>query len=891
MKTPQNRGSQYLFALGAIFLVLLVFIWWSVLSFRENRRNGVLKSWTAQEMEIVRGAARTAQAWLQMRVEQQGIPLEQAEQEVFSLFIEPIRLLQNGDAWIYNRDYIVFDKSSDMPDEYRGKSIAQIFELQKNAGAQHYDEVVEGVMQATEGTGWYIWLPQKGREYVAWTSIRLLNETWTIGLSTPESEILAFYGIDVQFNRELVAAVIGTLMMVVIFFLVMQTLRQNRRQMDLLAQQVAQRTAELAQSERQGRKYAFIVNSSLDLMSLIDRYYVYEAVNDAYCRNYGKEREQIVGKTVADVWGRLTFDNVIRPHLDRCFEGNDVQYEAWFSFEHQEKRYYEISCYPFYGTNEAVTHAVVISRDVTGEMLSEKELQSAVYSILFLNRLVETVSTSLITDVILKSLCEELAKSLNVPQAAFARYDEEHNYLIVTAEYVTEGRPSTMGDTIPIENNPSTQYVLEKCLPLVLQDVQNDPQYEGIWPIAKPRQIDTMLIVPVFVRERVFGTLGLDSIEKRSFTAEEIALVQSVASIASQALENARLYNALQETNDQLKDALTIVKKDAYFAATLITMGDKFQACQEMEEAYQVISTYAKDFFPESSGCYYDYSEETHLFESTATWGNITTIKQQFSIRDCPALITHMDHPHQILSQECQFCGDNKTEIDRPSACLCIPLNTHGNLIGMLTMRGMSTPLNEDDERFIITFSERIALSLGELRLRKKLETQSIQDPLTGLYNRRYLEEALGREIQRAMRHKRPLGILMMDIDRFKDFNDHYGHVAGDEVLRKLSEYLRDHVRADDIACRYGGEEFLIIFSEMTAKDSYQRAEELRKGIAELRIVHGDRLLSVHVSGGVAAYPEHGNNPESIIQAADLAMLRAKREGRNRVFIADDKPS
>ena len=886
MNTQLANVNKYIAGLAAISLVLIALLWWNVLSFHKARAVGVLNSWMTQEMEIVRGAARTAEAWLRMRVEQQGIPIDQAEQEVFSYFVEPIHLLQNGDAWIYNREHIVFDKSSDVPDEYRGKSIAEIFELQKALGAQHYDDVVNGVMQATEGTGWYIWLPQKGREYVAWTSLRLMNDTWTIGLSTPESEILAFYGIDVQFRREMIAAIAGTLMLVAIFLLVLRALRQHHLQMDLLAHQVAQRTAELAQSERLNRKYAFIVNSSSDLMSLIDRYYTYEAVNDVYCRQYGKKRDEIVGRTVADVWGRDVFDKVIRPHLDRCFEGHDVQYEAWFSFEKQDSRYYEISCYPFSSTNEEVTHAVVISRDVTGEMLSEKELQSAVYTILFLNRIVETVSSSLDPDVILRALCQELAYMLNVPQAAFATLVPEQNHLKVTAEFSAKNRPSAMGDIIPIENNPPTQHVLQNCLPLVLQDVQNDPQYEAIWPIAKARQIATMLIVPVFVRERVFGTLGLDAVEKRNFTAEDIALVQSVASIASQALENARLYKALRDTNDQLKDALAIVKQNALITASLNEMGDKLQTCMEIQEAYPIISVYARELFPESSGVLFNYDDETNVLESVATWGETTPLPQMVSASDCPALLSHEAHPHEVFSNRCCLCITTETTPDNSFPCLCIPLNALGNMIGILYMRGMNLPLAEEDERRLLTFSERLSLSLGNLKLRKTLQTQSIQDPLTGLYNRRYLTEALEREMQRAIRHRRPIGILMIDIDRFKDFNDKYGHVAGDEVLRKLSEFLRNHVRADDIACRYGGEEFLIIFPEMASEDSYERAEELRKGIADLRIVHGEQSLSVHVSGGVAAYPEHGNTTEAVIQAADMAMLRAKREGRNRIIIA-----
>jgi diguanylate cyclase (GGDEF)-like protein len=169
-----------------------------------------------------------------------------------------------------------------------------------------------------------------------------------------------------------------------------------------------------------------------------------------------------------------------------------------------------------------------------------------------------------------------------------------------------------------------------------------------------------------------------------------------------------------------------------------------------------------------------------------------------------------------------------------------------------------------------------------------RLRELSIRDPLTGLFNRRYLEEALALEILRAERKRIPIGIIMADIDHFKPFNDNHGHAAGDAVLVQVGNFLRTHVRASDIVCRYGGEEFLLILPEATPKITLTRAESMRADAGRLHVRHeGQVLESVTLSLGVAMYPEHGFTGDTLLAAADAAMYRAKREGRDRVVIAN----
>ena len=183
---------------------------------------------------------------------------------------------------------------------------------------------------------------------------------------------------------------------------------------------------------------------------------------------------------------------------------------------------------------------------------------------------------------------------------------------------------------------------------------------------------------------------------------------------------------------------------------------------------------------------------------------------------------------------------------------------------------------------------ERVSLALANLRLREVLRGQSIRDPLTGLFNRRFMEESFERELRRAVRGKQQLALLMLDIDHFKRFNDTFGHQAGDALLRALGNLLRHRTRGQDVACRFGGEEFAFILAGTSSEAATKRAELLRKDIAQLNVQHAGLLLgAVTLSFGIAVYPDHGDSTDALLNRADDALYRAKSEGRDKVVIGD----
>jgi diguanylate cyclase (GGDEF)-like protein len=221
-----------------------------------------------------------------------------------------------------------------------------------------------------------------------------------------------------------------------------------------------------------------------------------------------------------------------------------------------------------------------------------------------------------------------------------------------------------------------------------------------------------------------------------------------------------------------------------------------------------------------------------------------------------------------------------------------VPLVAQGESLGVLQLQFPEPEEGRHDpggERLIQLLAENLALALANLKLRETLRYQSIRDPLTGLFNRRYLEESLERELHRARRGKRAVAVLMLDLDHFKRFNDEHGHAAGDALLREVGGLLKNKVRGSDVACRYGGEELAIILPEAELRDAAHRADQIRDAIRRLAIQQaGQTLGSVTVSIGIATYPQHGESVEQLLSQADAALYRAKDLGRDRVELAGE---
>ena len=371
--------------------------------------------------------------------------------------------------------------------------------------------------------------------------------------------------------------------------------------------------------------------------------------------------------------------------------------------------------------------------------------------------------------------------------------------------------------------------------------------------------------------------------------------VKYVIVVARDITERKESEHALQESNRQLVAAVHLLEQRHRENLVLGKVGDMMQMCRSAEESRGVVAQYVEELFPGTSGNLYLRNFGNDLHESVASWGGAKLAGDPvISKDDCWALRRGALHVVEDTASKlvCQHL------IARPHGpCMCVPITGQGELLGMLHIQlgpeeaHLPAPVRkqrlEAQQAWALTVTEQIALALVNLRLRETLSAQAVRDPLTGLFNRRYLEQVLERELLRAARNKRTVGVIMLDLDHFKKFNDTHGHEAGDMLLRTLGDYLVTHVRAEDIACRYGGEEFVVILPEASPEMSRSRAEELWKGVQSLHVnYHGELLSGVTTSVGVAAYPAHGKTTASLLRAADAALYAAKRQGRDRVEFA-----
>lgn len=266
------------------------------------------------------------------------------------------------------------------------------------------------------------------------------------------------------------------------------------------------------------------------------------------------------------------------------------------------------------------------------------------------------------------------------------------------------------------------------------------------------------------------------------------------------------------------------------------------QACQSMNELAQAVAHCATGLFPGSSGTLRQRTAPDHV-ETVLAWGTTSP-----------------------------FAG-----------AIALPLLANNEPLGILNLAG----INDSDVWASTSLAQRAAAGMAAVRRQEQLRSRAMRDALTGLYNRRFLEEALTIEQQRALRRGTSIGLLIMDIDHFKRFNDTYGHDAGDILLRGIGTLLRRAVREGDMPCRYGGEEFVVILPGADLAGTRQRAETLRAAIAQWNPQRdGQSLGPVTVSIGVAALPTHGSAWSNALKAADQALYEAKHAGRNRVAVA-----
>jgi diguanylate cyclase (GGDEF)-like protein len=314
-------------------------------------------------------------------------------------------------------------------------------------------------------------------------------------------------------------------------------------------------------------------------------------------------------------------------------------------------------------------------------------------------------------------------------------------------------------------------------------------------------------------------------------------------------------------------------------------MGTVFQACMTVEEAHAAIGQLAPRLFPAHSGSVFAARSARGAMEPVVKWGPNPLPGSVLAPSDCWALRNGRAH---VVEDTGAAALCRHLPVPIPLAYLCVPLSAQDDALGVLYL-GTEPPAeaqpgrpNHAQQRVAEAMASQLGLGLANVRRRATLRDQSIHDALTGLFNRRYIEETLERELHRARRNGRPTSVLMLDVDGLARHNDAFGGEAGDAILRALARLLRGNLRKEDIACRYGDDVFALALSDASLDNAARRAEQLRTAVAQLRVSHGDVALDpIAVTIGLAAFPQHGANAEAVLKAAEAALGEAKRQRRD----------
>lgn len=386
------------------------------------------------------------------------------------------------------------------------------------------------------------------------------------------------------------------------------------------------------------------------------------------------------------------------------------------------------------------------------------------------------------------------------------------------------------------------------------------------------------------------GSMFPVEVRRRALRSGDRDIIVSVAQdITSREQTEAQIIQA----REQLSNGIKALEQRNREITLLAELSNFLISCLTTEEACRAIPKYCETLFPGQTGVLYLFRASRDHLNPYASWGAIQDDLPPIKPEDCWAL--RRGRPHIVLDPQKDAICEHVAKPHKDAPYVCIPLVVQSDLLGLMwigfadrgaavgeTRAGMNS-----QEQLAVTLSEQIAMALSNIRLRENLRQQTIRDPLTGLYNRRFLEESLNREMARCKRSGSVFSLMMMDLDHFKRFNDTFGHDAGDSVLRSFAQALQENTREGDIICRFGGEEFVLLLPDTDRKGAVIRAERILRIVRALLVMHDDKTVGpITTSIGVALYPQDGETTKAIIQSADRALYSAKGAGRDRLMIA-----
>jgi diguanylate cyclase (GGDEF)-like protein/PAS domain S-box-containing protein len=348
----------------------------------------------------------------------------------------------------------------------------------------------------------------------------------------------------------------------------------------------------------------------------------------------------------------------------------------------------------------------------------------------------------------------------------------------------------------------------------------------------------------------------------------------------------------LEQQNEEMRHAEELRQSERQLLALT---SEWLYSARSFDELLMVVKRAMHTLIPEAEGALYIYDDDRATLHLAAHWGSMPDFPAQILADECWAL--RRGRAYSYGTKPIQFTCDHVAKPGTPYFCL--PIIAHGETIGLMhivfdgfeeggVMRHMRDAVLRNRWDISLICAEQISLAVANVRLRQELHERSIRDPLTGLWNRRWLMDRAGREASATLREGSALSLIILDVDHFKKFNDQYGHDAGDVVLREVGAVLSAHAGEQVLPCRLGGEEFVLLCPNTNADQARQQAERIREGLANLRAMHqGTALPQITASFGVASLPGHAQRVDQLLAAADRALYQAKAQGRNQTVVAE----
>lgn len=618
----------------------------------------------------------------------------------------------------------------------------------------------------------------------------------------------------------------------------------------------------------------------------------YIFINKAYSEITGLQPEHILGKTDAEI-----FD----PHLAWLYFQSDqrvlrekkkieVQEEA--NLPGLNKRQVHVIKTPILDSTRHVTGIQGMFWDITELKQKEEQLRQKADQLDTLNRSMRTLNASLDLQSVLESILSELQRVVPYDSCSVFELKGEYLELVGGRGFPNLGELLGLRFHIEDERTPST-VVMRTRAPHILDDAPK--KYEGFREKKHaPAQIHGWMGIPMLLGNDILGMLSVDKHQSNFYTPEHAELALAFAAQAAMAIQNARLFTRV---NNSLKDERIRAERQS----SLVRLSELLASLQNEDEIWQKAA----------DGLYNPNLNYTNI--TMLAWDSQSGNKIVRGRSGRKAAWTWDVLPsgrgvseRALLTGRIIYTADVNQEPDYVPGlgfgCEAdVPIWIGDEMAGVIAIESdIVDSYGPEDLEVFSAAANQIGLALGKARLLEEqkikleaiksleaqLREQAMRDALTGLYNRRYLNDSLARELAHVQREGIPLSVIMLDIDHFKKINDTYGHKMGDIVLINLSDTIKRHVRGGDIPCRYGGEEFVILLPGASTEIAVRRAEAFRAMFEKQVITSGPLTIQATISLGVATFPIHGHNIEEVLNQADLALYAAKQAGRNQVKVA-----